>query len=204
MSRESCDVHTFVDGISTHAQFSPTQSNIFAVSNTLGEIHLHDRRKAPLFSSMSEQAMDASRSAAVVRYVTGLSPRRFPRTIHRPEATSLAFSPDGALLAAQVSQSWPTLFAVGDPQPLAVLSAEGFSDNSTIKVSHDRRGHIVSANQSDGSTGRFTDLLTMFTMLPGPTIELHTLGSCPLYRICGKRGTLSHTTLRQCDMSSMT
>ena len=198
-----CAAHTFADGISTYAEFSPSQSNIFAISNTLGEIHLHDRRKAPLFSTMSEQAMDASLSAAVVRYVSGLSPRRFPRTIHRPEATSLAFSPDGALLAAQVSRSLPTLFAVGDPQPLAVLSAEGFSDNSTIKV-NDRRWHTLSSNQFYRSMGLFTDLLTIFTTPRVQIIELHTPGSCQLYSPCGTTGTLPHAMLRQFDRASMT
>lgn len=91
---------------------------------------------------MSEQAMDASRPAALVRYITGLAPRRRPGKIHRPEATSLSFSPDGSLLAAQVTRSLPTLYAVGEPAPLAVLSGEGFSDCSTIKVGHVPRLYI--------------------------------------------------------------
>lgn len=72
------------------------------------------------------------RSSPVTKYTTSLSKQSAP-LLARPEATSVTFDPAGSCFTALFSKYQPTLYAVGDPLPLATLAAEGLENRCTIK-----------------------------------------------------------------------
>lgn len=72
------------------------------------------------------------RENPVTKYTTSLSKRSAP-LLARPEATSVTFDPSGSLFTALFSNFQPTVYAVGDPMPLATLHGKGLENRCTIK-----------------------------------------------------------------------
>ncbi|KAK7690154.1 hypothetical protein QCA50_006803 [Cerrena zonata] len=127
----------------TSVQHHPTMHNLFVTGDSLGEVVLRDVRMA--FDSFT-----LHKKGVVQEYVTGLSKRPHVH-LSRAEVGSICFDRTGSKLAVTLLHYLPTVFAVMDPFPLAVLSGTNLPDGTPI--SSGERTYTNSCTIKHGSFG---------------------------------------------------
>jgi hypothetical protein len=71
-----------------------------------------------------------------------------------PDVSSITFDPSGNILAGTVMKYGPTIWQVGDPEPLAVLDAPGYMNACTMKVKHSATSCFLSSHLTMLVVGR--------------------------------------------------
>lgn len=144
--------------------FNPNQSdgNTFAASTTSsinGSTCLYDLRS---FFSNSDETIN--QSDAVIEYASVLQnyqPNKKGLLSTKAEVLSLAWSPDGKMLSTNVSLFKPTLYAVGDPLPLAVLSTTSLTPHlgtsANDEIMPESGGYHSGCTIKHGSFARWDD-----------------------------------------------
>ncbi|KAI0826856.1 WD40 repeat-like protein [Trametes gibbosa] len=122
-------------------QYHPTMSQIFATSDSQGEVWLRDARMAfgPLAGRHRNGGVHKVRTAdcglqaiyTQAQYVTTIAERGGGR-MARPEASSLAFDMDGRRLALTILHHHSTLYAIDDSYPIATFSGRHNPDGSPV------------------------------------------------------------------------
>lgn len=100
----------------TGVQYHPTMEHIFITSDVWGRVCLRDARMA--FGYVGPKTRNAG---VVLTYNTKITKRSFSH-LSNPEASSVVFDREGKKLAVTFLHYLPTIYALSDPNPLAVLS----------------------------------------------------------------------------------
>ncbi|KAF8555753.1 WD40 repeat-like protein [Imleria badia] len=127
-------------GVQTH----PTMEHIFATSDCHGQVCLRDTRMA--FGPLSSR----SNEGIVQNYNTKLSKRSLSY-LSNPETSSIVFDRDGSKLAVTMLHWFPTIYAVSDPHPLAVLTGKNNPDGSPVNFGE--RTYSNSCTMKSGAFG---------------------------------------------------
>ncbi|KAF9483512.1 WD40 repeat-like protein [Pholiota conissans] len=128
----------------TGVQYHPTIEHLFASSDSSGRVLLHDARMA--FGARKER----SEQGIVQRYNTKLTRRSSPR-LSNPESSSITFDKNGSKLAVTFLHYLPTIYAVSDPNPIAVLSGANLPDGTPNPPNE--RTYCNSCTMKHGSFG---------------------------------------------------
>jgi len=118
--------------------------HIFATSDSHGQVCLRDTRMA--FGPLSSR----SNEGIVQNYNTKLSKRSLSY-LSNPESSSIAFDRDGSKLAVTMLHWFPTIYAVSDPHPLAVLTGKNNPDGSPVNFGE--RTYSNSCTMKSGAFG---------------------------------------------------
>ncbi|KIJ62541.1 hypothetical protein HYDPIDRAFT_30150 [Hydnomerulius pinastri MD-312] len=127
-------------GVQTH----PVMEHIFATSDSHGQVCLRDTRMA--FGPLSRRSNDG----IVQNYNTKLSKRAFSY-LSNPESSSIVFDRDGSKLAVTMLHWYPTIYALSDPHPLAVLSGRNKPDGTPLPPGE--RTYCNSCTMKSGAFG---------------------------------------------------
>jgi len=126
------------------AFFHPRMEHLFATSDVRGNVRLRDTRMA--FGPMRQRTKDG----IVHKYVTRVA-RRSVEAYIRPEASSIAWDPDGTKLAVIFLHWFPTIYTLSDSYPVAVCSGRNLPDGSPSPP--DARTFSDSTTMKHGSFG---------------------------------------------------
>ncbi|KDR82852.1 hypothetical protein GALMADRAFT_238461 [Galerina marginata CBS 339.88] len=107
----------------TGVQYHPTVDHLFATSDGAGRVFLRDTRMA--FGPLTKR----SNEGIVQRYNTKLTKKSTAR-LSNPETSSITFDRDGSRLAVTFLHYLPTIYALSDPNPVAVLSGKNLPDGT--------------------------------------------------------------------------
>ncbi|KAF8903180.1 WD40-repeat-containing domain protein [Gymnopilus junonius] len=125
-------------------QYHPTLEHFFVTSDDHGSVVLRDVRMA--FGSQTR----GNNQGIVQRYNTKLSKRSASR-LSSPEASSVTFDRDGSRLAVTFLHYSPTIYALSDPDPIAVLNGKNLPDGTPNPPSE--RTYSNSCTMKHGSFG---------------------------------------------------
>ncbi|KAJ7213896.1 WD40 repeat-like protein [Mycena pura] len=109
----------------TGVRFHPAMEHIFATSDGQGRVCLRDMRMA--FGPRSQR----TREGVVQLYNTKIS-RRPLQHLANPETSSIVFNRQGTQLAVTMLNYLPTIYALSDPDPVAVCSAQNLPDGTPV------------------------------------------------------------------------
>ncbi|KAF8630849.1 hypothetical protein AX17_005208 [Amanita inopinata Kibby_2008] len=120
----------------TGIEYHPHMDHLFVTSDNRGNVCLRDDRMA--FGPSSRR----SQLGVVQEYNTKLC-RKSVGHLTNPESSSVTFDRDGSKLAVTMLHYYPTIYALSDPNPIALLTGhqspampEGeYSNSCTMKVS---------------------------------------------------------------------
>jgi WD repeat-containing protein 22 len=139
--------------------------HIFATSDSHGQVCLRDTRMAfgPLSSRSNEgivQNVGIPRPLILIpavpsaeppsKYNTKLSKRSLSY-LSNPESSSITFDRNGSKLAVTMLHWFPTIYAVSDPHPLAVLTGKNNPDGLPVNVGE--RTYSNSCTMKSGAFG---------------------------------------------------
>ncbi|KAG9315850.1 WD40-repeat-containing domain protein [Chiua virens] len=127
-------------GVQTH----PVMEHIFATSDSHGQVCLRDTRMA--FGPLSSR----SNEGIVQNYNTKLSKHSLSY-LSNPESSSITFDRDGSKFAVTMLHWFPTIYAVSDPHPLAVLTGKNNPDGSPVHFGE--RTYSNSCTMKSGAFG---------------------------------------------------
>ncbi|KAF9220896.1 WD40 repeat-like protein [Gyrodon lividus] len=127
-------------GVQTH----PIMEHIFATCDAHGQVCLRDTRMA--FGPLSSRSNDG----IVQNYNTKLSKRSLSY-LSNPESSSVIFDRDGRKLAVTMLHWFPTIYALSDPHPLAVLTGHNNPDGTP--VASGERTYTNSCTMKSGAFG---------------------------------------------------
>ncbi|KAJ7163479.1 WD40 repeat-like protein, partial [Mycena crocata] len=137
----------------TGVQFHPVMEHIFATSDGYGRVCLRDIRMA--FGPLVRRTQEG----IVQTYNTKLSRRSIAHLSH-PEASSLSFNEQGTQLGVTMLHYSPTIYALTDPDPVAVCSAENHPDGTPISSGERTYGNACTMKHgSFGGPGLDADAL---------------------------------------------
>ncbi|KAJ7780750.1 WD40 repeat-like protein [Mycena maculata] len=128
----------------TSVQFHPVMEHVFATSESSGRVCLRDTRMA--FGPLAQR----TREGVVQIYNTKLSSRSFPHLCN-PEASSIVFNHQGTQLGVTMLHYFPTIYALTDPDPLAVCSAPNLPGGTPVPSGE--RTYVNSCTMKHGSFG---------------------------------------------------
>ncbi|KAF8798922.1 WD40 repeat-like protein [Phlegmacium glaucopus] len=128
----------------TGVQYHPIMEHIFVTSDAKGRVCLRDARMA--FGSARKQ----SNAGVVLTYNTKITKKMFSH-LSNPEASSVVFDREGKKLAVTFVHYLPTIYALSDPNPLAVLSGTKLPDGTPNPPS--QRTYSNSCTMKHGSFG---------------------------------------------------
>ncbi|PPR07786.1 hypothetical protein CVT26_014971 [Gymnopilus dilepis] len=128
----------------TGVQYHPILEHLFVGSNTIGDVVLRDSRMA--FGSQTKRTGEG----IVLRYKTRITKKSISH-LSNPEASSVTFDRDGSRLAVTFLRYLPTIYALSDPDPLAVLSGKHLPDGSSNPPNE--RTYCNSCTMKHGSFG---------------------------------------------------
>ncbi|KAH9975631.1 WD40 repeat-like protein [Russula compacta] len=126
------------------AFFHPRMEHLFATSDVRGNVRLRDTRMA--FGPLRQR----TKEGIVLKYVTRIT-RRAAATYIRPEASSIAWDPDGTKLGVAFLHWLPTIYSLSDPYPVAVCSGRNLPDGTPSPT--DARTFSDSTTMKHGSFG---------------------------------------------------
>ncbi|KAJ7160099.1 WD40 repeat-like protein [Mycena filopes] len=109
----------------TGVQFHPRMEHVFATSDGNGRVCLRDMRMG--FGPLSQR----TQNGVVQIYNTKISRRATPH-LSNPETSSISFNQDGSQLGVTMLNYFPTIYALTDPDPVAVCSAAKLPDGTPI------------------------------------------------------------------------
>ncbi|KAJ7701447.1 WD40 repeat-like protein [Mycena rosella] len=109
----------------TGVLFHPIMEHIFATSDANGRVCLRDLRMA--FGPLTQRTQEG----VVHTYTTKLS-RRSASYLSNPETGGISFNRQGSRLGVTMLHYFPTIYALMDPDPVAVCSASNLPDGTPI------------------------------------------------------------------------
>ncbi|KAJ7617516.1 WD40 repeat-like protein [Mycena polygramma] len=109
----------------TGVEFHPQMAHVFATSDSRGRVCLRDTRMA------FGPAVGRTGEGVVQIYNTKLS-RRSVGHLSNPDTSSIAFNRQGTQLGVTMLNYYPTIYALTDPDPVAVCSAVNRPDGTPI------------------------------------------------------------------------
>ncbi|KIK92955.1 hypothetical protein PAXRUDRAFT_829466 [Paxillus rubicundulus Ve08.2h10] len=127
-------------GVQTH----PLMEHIFATCDSHGQVCLRDTRMS--FGPLSHR----SNEGIVQTYNTKLSKRSLSY-LSNPESSSIVFDRDGRKLAVTMLHWFPTIYALSDPHPLAVLTGHNNPDGTPVTPG--KRTYSNSTTMKSGTFG---------------------------------------------------
>ncbi|KJA21206.1 hypothetical protein HYPSUDRAFT_141104 [Hypholoma sublateritium FD-334 SS-4] len=125
----------------TGLQYHPLIENIFVSSDGAGRVCLRDTRMA--FGPLTKRSNEGI-------YNTKLTRRPILRACN-PESNSIVFDKEGTKLAVTFLHYQPTIYALSDPNPLAVLSGANLPDGTPKPP--EERTYSNSCTMKHGSFG---------------------------------------------------
>ncbi|KAF8195596.1 WD40 repeat-like protein [Pholiota molesta] len=128
----------------------PTQDDIFMSASDDGNIIRHDAREDSRLRVSSQNIIQRCSQGIVQRYNTKLTKNSAPRPCN-PEASSITFDKDGTRLAVTFLHYLPTIYALSDPNPVAVLSGANLPDGTPNPPN--QRTYSNSCTMKHGSFG---------------------------------------------------
>ncbi|KAF8158181.1 WD40-repeat-containing domain protein [Crassisporium funariophilum] len=129
----------------TGVQYHPTIDHLFVTSDGIGRVFLRDTRMA--FGPLTKR----SNEGIVQRYNTKLT-RKGTRHLCNPESNSVIFDKEGFMSTSIICMHYqPTIYALSDPDPLAVLSGANLPDGTPNPPN--QRTYINSCTMKHGSFG---------------------------------------------------
>lgn len=128
----------------TGIEYHPYMDHLFVTSDSRGSVCLRDERMA--FGPPSRR----SQQGVVLEYNTRLC-QQVSNRVSNPEPSSVVFDRDGNKLAVTLLHYYPTIYALSDPNPVAVLTGNQLPNSSfvTPKV----RTYSNSCTMKHGSFG---------------------------------------------------
>ncbi|KAJ6584005.1 WD40 repeat-like protein [Mycena vulgaris] len=137
----------------TGVEFHPVMEHIFATSESNGRVCLRDLRMA--FGPLAHR----TREGIVQLYNTKLS-RRSTTHLSIPETGGISFNRHGTQLGVTMLHYFPTIYALADPDPVAVCSAPNLPDGAPIPSGEGYRNSCSTMKQgSFGGPGLDADTL---------------------------------------------
>ncbi|KAJ3969032.1 WD40 repeat-like protein [Lentinula raphanica] len=100
----------------TSVQFHPTMEHLFVTGDIRGDVCLRDTRMA--FGPLRTR----NNGGRVRTFQTALA-RRTDKNMCKPESSSVAFDKTGEKLAVTSLHYYPTIYALSDPYPIAICTA---------------------------------------------------------------------------------
>ncbi|TFK40763.1 WD40 repeat-like protein [Crucibulum laeve] len=107
----------------TGVQYHPIMDNIFVTSDNKGQVCLRDERMA--FGPLTQR----SGQGVVQLYNTKLTKQSIGH-LSNPESSSVVFDREGKKIAVTMLNYLPTIYALSDPNPVAICSGRNLPDGS--------------------------------------------------------------------------
>ncbi|KIK01883.1 hypothetical protein K443DRAFT_6548 [Laccaria amethystina LaAM-08-1] len=128
----------------TGVQYHPVMDHLFITSDARGNVCLRDERMA--FGPSTRRTNEG----VVLVYNTKLT-RQHVKHLSNPESSSVVFDREGNKLAVTMLHYLPTIYAVSDPNPVAVCSGKNLPNGSPVPSTE--RTYSNSCTMKHGSFG---------------------------------------------------
>ncbi|KAJ7741331.1 WD40 repeat-like protein [Mycena metata] len=125
----------------TGVQFHPRMEHVFATSDGHGRVCLRDMRMG--FGPLTHRTQNGV-------YNTKISRRSAPH-LSNPETSSISFNQEGTQLGVTMLHYFPTIYALMDPDPVAVCSAANLPNGTPVPP--EQRTYANACTMKHGSFG---------------------------------------------------
>ncbi|KAF8895628.1 WD40-repeat-containing domain protein [Infundibulicybe gibba] len=112
----------------TGVQYHPQMEHIFVTSESRGDVCLRDSRMT--FGPLSSR----TGQGVVCKYTTLLTRGPSLPSLCNPESSSVTFDREGSMIAVTMQHYLPTLYALTDPQPVAICSGRNLPDGTPVSA----------------------------------------------------------------------
>ncbi|KAJ7022762.1 WD40 repeat-like protein [Mycena alexandri] len=167
----------------TGVQFHPRMEHVFATSDGNGRVCLRDMRMG--FGPLAHR----TQNGVVQIYNTKIS-RRSALHLSNPETSSISFNQQGTQLGVTMLNYFPTIYALIDPDPVAVCSAANLPDGTPIPPGQRTYANACTMKHgSFGGPGLDTDALYV---AGSDDFRAYVWALPPPARLAAQRTILSH------------